>query len=344
MAKKKDKKPKGKRIKVAKVKRKKPKRSKKRKRRTRGKGQYSDFFPTNRQIDSNQYWQLRAEIAGAEARVGVSQKDRKVEEEKKDEEVRKLRREVDDLKQSSDRLEETVRSDQGSTRYEDETVRATRRQRRRRAKTPFVGEQSSIPQVGSTGSSEDYVGFRQPGFDTSQRSAKTEQFTSGPSTDEYSSTDDAEKWRNITHQAAKNQSIYTARAPRRRRRRSSLGAISEAKFDALDESGKLSAFREGLNAKRQARADKLLDETQQKGQRGGGVRNPARWERHSIRDDTQVPEPEPQPEPSKPVSQSKLGKLRAHQEEMEARAKLRGKTRGGSESEYGGESSDYEKE
>ena len=67
----------------------------------------------------------------------------------------------------------------------------------------------------------------------------------------------------------------------------------------------------------------MLDETQQKGQRGGGVRNPARWERHSIRDETQVPEPEPQAEQSKPVSQSKLGELRAHQEEMEARAKLR---------------------
>ena len=72
MAKKKDKAkaPKGKRIKVAKVKKKKPRASKKRKRAPKarkGKGQYSNFFPTNRQIDSNQYWQLRAEIAGAES-------------------------------------------------------------------------------------------------------------------------------------------------------------------------------------------------------------------------------------------------------------------------------------
>ena len=66
------KKTKAKKIKVAKA-RKKPipkGKSKKRKRAQRGK--YSNFFPTNRQIDSNQYWQLRAEIAGAEARVRSS--------------------------------------------------------------------------------------------------------------------------------------------------------------------------------------------------------------------------------------------------------------------------------
>ena len=74
--------PKGKRIKVAKVKKKKPRASKKRKRAPKGKGQYSNFFPTNRQIDSNQYWQLRAEIAGAEARVRSRLKDRQDEESK----------------------------------------------------------------------------------------------------------------------------------------------------------------------------------------------------------------------------------------------------------------------
>ena len=81
MAKKKDKKPKGKRIKVTKA-QKKSRASKKRKARKgrKGRGQYSSFFPTNRQIDSNQYWQLRAEIAGAEARVRSSLKDRQNEE------------------------------------------------------------------------------------------------------------------------------------------------------------------------------------------------------------------------------------------------------------------------
>ena len=77
------KKTKGKTIKVTKAKgRKKPKQSKKRKRGRKGRGHYSNFFPTNRTIDSNQYWQLRAEIAGAEARVRSSLKDRKDEESK----------------------------------------------------------------------------------------------------------------------------------------------------------------------------------------------------------------------------------------------------------------------
>ncbi len=62
-----------KQIKVVKPKRRrKPKKTAARRkpRKTRkGKAHYSSFFPTNRQIDSNQYWQLRAEIAGAEARV-----------------------------------------------------------------------------------------------------------------------------------------------------------------------------------------------------------------------------------------------------------------------------------
>ena len=84
------KKTKAKKIKVAKA-RKKGK-SKKRKRPRRG--QYSNFFPTNRQIDSNQYWQLRAEIAGAEARVRSSLKDRQEDEVKADKKVKKLEEEV----------------------------------------------------------------------------------------------------------------------------------------------------------------------------------------------------------------------------------------------------------
>ena len=73
---------------------KKSKKSKKAKKSRRGKGQYSSFFPTNRQIDSNQYWQLRAEIAGAEARVRSSLKDRQDDEKKADKKVEKLEKEV----------------------------------------------------------------------------------------------------------------------------------------------------------------------------------------------------------------------------------------------------------
>ena len=84
------KKTKGKMIKVAKARKK--RKSKKRKR--PGRGQYSTFFPTNRQIDSNQYWQLRAEIAGAEARVRSSLKDRQQDEVKAEKKVKKLEEEV----------------------------------------------------------------------------------------------------------------------------------------------------------------------------------------------------------------------------------------------------------
>lgn len=104
MAKKKEKakKPKGKRIKVSKA-RKKPQRSKKRKGR-KGQGQYSNLFPTNRQIDSNQYWQLRAEIAGAEARVRSSLKDRQDEESKAEKraeaKVDKLEKQVEAVQQA----------------------------------------------------------------------------------------------------------------------------------------------------------------------------------------------------------------------------------------------------
>ena len=101
MAKKKEKKPKGKRIKVSRA-RKKPKASKKKGR--KGQGQYSSFFPTNRQIDSNQYWQLRAEIAGAEARVRSSLKDKKDEESKAEKraeaKVEKLEKQVKAVQQA----------------------------------------------------------------------------------------------------------------------------------------------------------------------------------------------------------------------------------------------------
>ena len=61
------KKTKGKR-KIVVQKRARKKRKTKAKRR-RGVGVFGNQFPTNRQVDSNQYWQLRAEIAGAEGRV-----------------------------------------------------------------------------------------------------------------------------------------------------------------------------------------------------------------------------------------------------------------------------------
>ena len=93
-----------KKIKVVKQKRpKKPKKSKKArkakkaKKGKKGKGQYSSAFPTNRQIDSNQYWQLRAEIAGAESRVRTSLKDRQEDEKKAEKKVTKLETEVKDF-------------------------------------------------------------------------------------------------------------------------------------------------------------------------------------------------------------------------------------------------------
>jgi len=67
---------------------------KRRRRGKKGKGQYSDNFPSNRQVDSNQYWQLRAEIAGAEARVRTSLKDRQEDEKKADKKVKDLQTEV----------------------------------------------------------------------------------------------------------------------------------------------------------------------------------------------------------------------------------------------------------
>jgi len=76
---------------------KKARKAKKAKKGKKGKGQYSSAFPTNRQIDSNQYWQLRAEIAGAESRVRTSLKDRQEDEKKAEKKVTKLETEVKDF-------------------------------------------------------------------------------------------------------------------------------------------------------------------------------------------------------------------------------------------------------
>jgi len=76
---------------------KKAKKGKKGKGQGQGQGQYSSAFPTNRQIDSNQYWQLRAEIAGAESRVRTSLKDRQEDEKKAEKKVTKLETEVKDF-------------------------------------------------------------------------------------------------------------------------------------------------------------------------------------------------------------------------------------------------------
>ena len=95
-----------KKITVVKQKRpKKPKKSKKARKakkakkgkKGKGQGQYSSAFPTNRQVDSNQYWQLRAEIAGAESRVRTSLKDRQEDEKKAEKKVTKLETEVKDF-------------------------------------------------------------------------------------------------------------------------------------------------------------------------------------------------------------------------------------------------------
>ena len=137
---------KNKKITVARQKRpKKPKKSKKAKKvkkGKKGKGQFGNAFPTNRQIDSNQYWQLRAEIAGAESKVGVSMKDRKAEEDRKDDEVKKLRREVDDLNQyKRSELDATSSRLDESRQVESPTfpagAKSTRRKRRTKKEEDF---------------------------------------------------------------------------------------------------------------------------------------------------------------------------------------------------------------
>eukprot|EP01045_Picozoa_sp_COSAG04_P007198 COSAG04_NODE_370_length_15729_cov_5.743506_11_plen_326_part_00 len=59
-----------------------------------GTGVFGSHFPTNRVIDSNQYWQLRAEIAGAESRASRSLKDRQAEYDRKEANIEKVKEEV----------------------------------------------------------------------------------------------------------------------------------------------------------------------------------------------------------------------------------------------------------
>ena len=70
--------------------RRKRKRPAKRVKRKAGTGVFGSHFPTNRTIDSNQYWQLRAEIAGAESRVGTRLKDRQAEYDRKEANIDKI--------------------------------------------------------------------------------------------------------------------------------------------------------------------------------------------------------------------------------------------------------------
>ena len=55
---------------------------------------FGSQFPTNRIINSNQYWQLRAEIAGSEARVRQLEKDSVLRQEKAVAKVKKLKAQV----------------------------------------------------------------------------------------------------------------------------------------------------------------------------------------------------------------------------------------------------------
>ena len=64
---------------------------------SKGAGIFSNQFPTNRVIDSNQYWQLRAEIAGAEGRVAANLKDRQSEYDRKEANIEKIKAEVKDF-------------------------------------------------------------------------------------------------------------------------------------------------------------------------------------------------------------------------------------------------------
>ena len=65
--------------------------------RRRGAGVFGNQFPTNRVIDSNQYWQLRAEIAGAESRVLANLKDRQADYDRKEGNIEKIKQEVRDF-------------------------------------------------------------------------------------------------------------------------------------------------------------------------------------------------------------------------------------------------------
>ena len=62
-----------------------------------GTGVFGSHFPTNRTIDSNQYWQLRAEIAGTEARVRTRLKDRQADYDRSEANITKIQKEVKEV-------------------------------------------------------------------------------------------------------------------------------------------------------------------------------------------------------------------------------------------------------
>ena len=73
------------------------KRPAKRVKRKAGTGVFGSHFPTNRTIDSNQYWQLRAEIAGAESRVRTRLKDRQADYARSEANIVKIQKEVKEV-------------------------------------------------------------------------------------------------------------------------------------------------------------------------------------------------------------------------------------------------------
>ena len=278
MATKKGKKTKGKKIKVTKP-RKKPKASKKRKR-GRGRGQYSNFFPTNRQVDSNQYWQLRAEIAGAEARVRTGLRDQMDDEskakKKAEKKVEKLERDVVAVSRDVARAPKAQPNITFSPSNiigtpGDGDTPASRRQQRRRKKTPFTAEESSI--AADVDRTQEFAGFRQPGIG----SGSSPEAAAAVSSDEYSSTDDAMVSRDLTV----GRSIYDVGAPsggkfKKRTKKKQQQQTPSIAEDPEDPGATQSRFRTSLSAKKQARASQLLDETEQRSQRGYRVdTNPA---------------------------------------------------------------------
>ena len=112
------------------------------KRRRRGAGEYKTGVPANRMMESNQYWQLRAEIAGGESKVRTTIKERQDAEDKKDEELRKLRTEVDRLKDSEGRRskadDDTLRRSPNRTTSSDVHFGQTPRGQQR-TRSPSVG-------------------------------------------------------------------------------------------------------------------------------------------------------------------------------------------------------------
>ena len=91
------KKSKGKRKIVVQKRPRKKRKTKGKRRKVKGAGIFSNQFPTNRVIDSNQYWQLRAEIAGAEGRVLANLKDRQADYDRKEGNIEKIKQEVRDF-------------------------------------------------------------------------------------------------------------------------------------------------------------------------------------------------------------------------------------------------------